>query len=37
MERLEDFQRLKGIFDTEVLRVYDSKPKGNYFIYFCRK
>jgi len=33
MKRLEDFQRLKGEFDTEVLRVYDSKLKGNYFIH----
>ena len=33
MKRLKDFQRLKGEFDIEVLRAYDDKLKGNYFIH----
>ena len=33
MRKLEDFQRLKGEFDIEVLRAYDDKLKGNYFIH----
>lgn len=33
MKKQEDFQRLKRTFDTEVLEVYDTKLRGNYFVH----